>query len=60
MVFVPCILTEWKTGLTVFKGFTFSPDGEYAYVTDTGINYGFYGMNFTRAASMYVSPQNLY
>ncbi|KAJ5377541.1 uncharacterized protein N7496_004950 [Penicillium cataractarum] len=35
------------------NGFTFSPDGEYAYVTDTGINYGFYGMNYTTAASIY-------
>ncbi|OKO97311.1 Gluconolactonase [Penicillium subrubescens] len=35
------------------NGLTFSPDGEYAYVTDTGINYGFYGMNYTQAASIY-------
>ena len=35
-------------------GFTFSPDGKYAYVTDTGIDSGFFGLNFTRPASMYV------
>ncbi|KAF3390628.1 hypothetical protein F1880_009114 [Penicillium rolfsii] len=35
------------------NGVTFSPDGDYAYVTDTGINYGFYGMNYTEPASIY-------
>ena len=40
---------------TRFKGFTFSPDGKYAYVTDTGISYGFYGYNLTDPSSMYVS-----
>ncbi|KAJ5469695.1 hypothetical protein N7539_009313 [Penicillium diatomitis] len=35
------------------NGLTFSPDGKHAYVTDTGINYGFYGMNFTQPASIY-------
>lgn len=37
----------------IFTGFTFSPDGKYAYVTDTGISYGFYGYNLTNPASMY-------
>ncbi|KUM55827.1 hypothetical protein ACN42_g11409 [Penicillium freii] len=35
------------------NGFTFSPDGKYAYVTDTGIDSGFFGLNFTRPASIY-------
>ncbi|KAJ6104727.1 hypothetical protein N7523_011047 [Penicillium sp. IBT 18751x] len=35
------------------NGLTFSPDGDYAYVTDTGIDYGFFGLNFTRPASIY-------
>lgn len=35
-------------------GITFSPDGEHAYVTDTGIDSGFFGHNFTRPASVYV------
>ncbi|KAJ5145339.1 hypothetical protein N7448_002731 [Penicillium atrosanguineum] len=35
------------------NGLTFSPDGEYAYVTDTGIDSGFFGLNFTRPASIY-------
>jgi Gluconolactonase len=38
-------------------GLTFSPDGDYAYVTDTGIDSGFFGLNFTRPASMYVFAQ---
>ncbi|KAJ5860288.1 SMP-30/Gluconolaconase/LRE-like region [Penicillium soppii] len=35
------------------NGLTFSPDGDYAYITDTGISNGFFGMNFTRPASVY-------
>lgn len=35
-------------------GLTFSPDGKYAYVADTGIDSGFFGLDFTRPASMYV------
>lgn len=42
-----------KTDLDI--GLTFSPDGEYAYITDTGIDSGFFGLNFTRPASVYVS-----
>jgi gluconolactonase len=41
--------------LIYLSGLTFSPDGEYAYVTDTGIDSGFFGLDFTRPASMYVS-----
>ncbi|KAJ5224288.1 uncharacterized protein N7469_007791 [Penicillium citrinum] len=35
------------------NGFTFSPDGKHAYVTDTGISYGFYGYNLTDPSSIY-------
>lgn len=35
-------------------GVTFSPEGDYAYVSDTGINRGFWGYNFSEPASMYV------
>ncbi|CAG8098470.1 unnamed protein product [Penicillium olsonii] len=35
------------------NGLTFSPDGDYAYITDTGISSGFFGFNFTRPASIY-------
>ncbi|KAJ5086067.1 hypothetical protein N7532_010838 [Penicillium argentinense] len=35
------------------NGFTFSPDGKHAYVTDTGNNFGFYGLNLTGPASIY-------
>lgn len=33
-------------------GITFSPNGSYAYVTDTGAQYSFYGYNMTAPASM--------
>jgi DNA-binding beta-propeller fold protein YncE len=39
-------LANMKTGLT------FSPDGKYAYVTDTGSAKGFYGNDYTKPASM--------
>jgi gluconolactonase len=35
-------------------GLAFSPDGDYVYITDTGISSGFFGLNFTRPASVYV------
>ncbi|CAG8932842.1 unnamed protein product [Penicillium salamii] len=35
------------------NGLTFSPEGDYAYITDTGISSGFFGLNFTRPASVY-------
>jgi sugar lactone lactonase YvrE len=34
-------------------GITFSPDGQHAYVTDTGIVLGFYGRNLTSPSSVY-------
>lgn len=33
-------------------GLIFSPDGKYAYVTDTGINHGFFGYNLSDPSSM--------
>lgn len=38
-------------------GVTFSPEGDYAYVSDTGINKGFWGYNFSDPASMLVDPK---
>ncbi|KAF3766187.1 calcium-dependent phosphotriesterase [Cryphonectria parasitica EP155] len=35
------------------NGITISPDGKYGYVTDTGINEGFWGYNFSNPASIY-------
>lgn len=33
-------------------GITFSPDGMYAYITDTGLSNGLFGTNPTSPASM--------
>ncbi|KAK1454502.1 lactonohydrolase [Colletotrichum melonis] len=38
---------------TLPNGLTFSPDGQKAYVTDTGIALGFYGRNLSSPASVY-------
>ncbi|KAI1505325.1 D-lactonohydrolase [Biscogniauxia marginata] len=38
---------------TLPNGLTFSPDGLYAYVTDTGANRGFWGWNQSNPASIY-------
>ncbi|OHE98504.1 D-lactonohydrolase [Colletotrichum orchidophilum] len=35
------------------NGITLSPDGTYAYVTDTGIGQGLFGTNFTKPATVY-------
>ncbi|KAJ5131135.1 SMP-30/Gluconolaconase/LRE-like region [Penicillium bovifimosum] len=35
------------------NGLTFSPDGDYVYVTDTGIDNGFKGFDWTRPAAVY-------
>ncbi|KAJ5763521.1 SMP-30/Gluconolaconase/LRE-like region [Penicillium manginii] len=40
-------------GFTHPNGFTFSPDGKHAYVTDTGVGYSFYGNNLTEPSSIY-------
>ena len=45
--FIPALLAKF-----VFAGITFSPNGSYAYVTDTGAQYAFFGYNLTAPASM--------
>lgn len=40
-------MTLTKTGITI------SPDGDKAYVTDTGMTLGFYGKNLSSPASVY-------
>ena len=45
---------EKESATNSATGLTFSPDGKHAYVTDTGIDSGFFGLNFTRPASVYV------
>ncbi|KAI0129442.1 D-lactonohydrolase [Xylariales sp. AK1849] len=46
-------VTAVADGFTLPNGVTFSPDGCYAYVTDTGINHGFFGYNLSDPASIY-------
>ncbi|KAJ0124850.1 evolved d-pantonohydrolase [Diaporthe amygdali] len=46
-------VTVVADGFVLPNGVTFSPDGAYAYVADTGINKGFYGNNFSDPASIY-------
>lgn len=41
-----------RTVLTFNTGVTFSPCGKFAYVTDTGVNKGFFGYNFSDPATM--------
>lgn len=43
-----------ESATNIATGLTFSPDGKHAYVADTGIDSGFFGLNFTRPASVYV------
>ncbi|XDG09417.1 hypothetical protein ABKA04_009032 [Annulohypoxylon sp. FPYF3050] len=40
-------------GFNLPNGITFSPNGSHAYVTDTGINHGFWGWNFSNPSSIY-------
>ncbi|KAI1405244.1 calcium-dependent phosphotriesterase [Hypoxylon fuscum] len=40
-------------GFSLPNGITFSPDGSYAYITDTGANRGLWGYNFTEPSSIY-------
>ncbi|KAL7419175.1 hypothetical protein Q5752_006012 [Cryptotrichosporon argae] len=40
-------------GFHLPNGITFSPDGQYLYVTDTGLHPGFHGWNHTAPASIY-------
>ncbi|KAL2415640.1 hypothetical protein ABEF95_004561 [Exophiala dermatitidis] len=46
-------VTVVADGFDLPNGITFSPNGSYAYVTDTGAQYSFYGYNFTAPASIY-------
>ncbi|KAM5378160.1 hypothetical protein ACJZ2D_004618 [Fusarium nematophilum] len=46
-------LTVVADGFVSPNGLTFSPDGSYAYVTDTGVSHAQFGLNFTRPASIY-------
>lgn len=50
-------LTVVADNFVLPNGITFSPEGAYAYVTDTGINQGFNGFNFSFPSSMYVYPK---
>lgn len=49
-------LIKRESATDIVTGLTFSPDGKYAYVADTGIDSGFFGLDFTRPASVYVLP----
>ncbi|KAK6903590.1 hypothetical protein I203_107095 [Kwoniella mangroviensis CBS 8507] len=40
-------------GFNLPNGITFSPDGKYAYVADTGANAGFWGWNYTNPSTLY-------
>ncbi|KAI1848955.1 hypothetical protein JX266_005383 [Neoarthrinium moseri] len=46
-------LTVVADGFVLPNGLTFSPSGGYAYVTDTGINHGFFGFNYSDPSSIY-------
>jgi gluconolactonase len=48
-----CTLKK-ESATDIVAGITFSPDGKYAYIADTGIDSGFFGLDFTRPASVYV------
>ncbi|WRT63673.1 uncharacterized protein IL334_000596 [Kwoniella shivajii] len=40
-------------GFHMTNGITFSPDGMYAYVTDSGVSSGFWGYNYTNPSTIY-------
>lgn len=46
---------ERGTDEIFYAGLTFSPDGSYAYVTDTGMSQALFGVNMTKPATVYVS-----
>lgn len=46
-------VTVVADGFVLPNGITFSPNGTYAYVTDTGINHGFFGFNLSDPATIY-------
>ncbi|WVQ79910.1 hypothetical protein IAT38_002011 [Cryptococcus sp. DSM 104549] len=40
-------------GMNMPNGIAFSPDGQHAYISDTGIAAGFWGTNYTRPSTIY-------
>lgn len=46
-------LTTVADGFDKPNGITFSPNGSFAYVTDTGAANAFYGLNFSAASTIY-------
>ncbi|KAK7953725.1 lactonohydrolase [Apiospora saccharicola] len=46
-------LTVVADGFTLPNGVTFSPEGNYAYVTDTGANHGLQGWNYSDPSTLY-------
>ncbi|XEV03252.1 hypothetical protein FSHL1_008539 [Fusarium sambucinum] len=46
-------LTVVADGFAAPNGITFSPDGRHAYITDTGLSNGLFGVNPTSPASMF-------
>lgn len=48
--------SAWGAKSYQYAGITFSPNGSYAYVTDTGAQYSNFGYNMTAPASMCVLP----
>ncbi|CEI61929.1 unnamed protein product [Fusarium venenatum] len=46
-------LTVVADGFAAPNGITFSPDGRHAYITDTGLSNGLFGVNPTSPASIY-------
>ncbi|GFZ51786.1 hypothetical protein JCM24511_09554 [Saitozyma sp. JCM 24511] len=46
-------VTVVADGFNLVNGITFSPDGSIAYVTDTGINQGFFGYNYSYPSAIY-------
>lgn len=47
------VLSAVADGFDKPNGITFSPDGEFAYVTDTGAQGAFYGYNLSAPSSIY-------
>lgn len=46
-------VTVVADGFTLPNGLTFSPDGRYAYVSDTGMHHGLYGFEYRDPATIY-------
>lgn len=45
-------LTVVADGFALPNGITFSPDGKHAYISDTGMQHAFYGLDFADPATM--------